>query len=300
MRRDVEADGSVEFQRVAAGSGFRRAVHHADLHPDLIDKDHHGVGFVDRGGELAQRLAHQPRLQARQRIAHFTLEFGARHQGRHRIHYQHVDRAGAHQRVADFQRLFAGVGLRDQQFVDIDAEFSGIDRVERVFGVDEGADAALALAFRHRMQRQRGLARGFRPVNLDHPPPRQSADAERDIEPERARGNRLDIHRAIVFCPASSPSPCRTGARSGKARRTGPWSCPWRILRRYAGQRRTLAGAPYGGDSLAGQTIALRQRETGRREHCTLFVLSSQYVLFGGGVLACFNPQWPNLNFAVA
>jgi hypothetical protein len=35
-------------------------------------------------------------------------------------------------------------------------------------------------------------------------------------------------------------------------------------------------------------------------EQCTLFVLSSQYVLLGERVLACFDPQWPNLNFAVA
>src|SRR5579872_6792412 len=36
---DVETDGSVEFQRVAAGGGFRRAIHHADLHPDLVDEE---------------------------------------------------------------------------------------------------------------------------------------------------------------------------------------------------------------------------------------------------------------------
>src|SRR5664279_680282 len=43
-----------------------------------------------------------------------------------------------------------------------------------------------------------------------------------------------------------------------------------------------IGRAPYGGDSLAGQT---GRRWTTRRvwpmEQCTLFVLSSQYVLFG-------------------
>jgi hypothetical protein len=50
-----------------------------------------------------------------------------------------------------------------------------------------------------------------------------------------------------------------------------------------------MGGAPYGGDSLAGQTggKGLNQR---LREHCTLFVPSSQYVLFSAVVLACFNP----------
>ena len=102
-----------------------RAVHHADLHADLVDEDHHGVGAVDRGGELAQRLAHQPRLQAGQGVAHLAFELGARHQRRDRIDHQHVDRAGAHQRVGDLERLLAGIGLRDQQVVDIDARACG-------------------------------------------------------------------------------------------------------------------------------------------------------------------------------
>jgi hypothetical protein len=35
-------------------------------------------------------------------------------------------------------------------------------------------------------------------------------------------------------------------------------------------------------------------------KHCTLFVLCSQYVLFGIGVLACFDPRWPISTAAVA
>src|SRR5690242_2757427 len=37
--------------------------------------------------------------------------------------------------------------------------------------------------------------------------------------------------------------------------------------------------APYGGDSLGGQTVNERRRQS---EQCTLFVPRSQYVLFGG------------------
>jgi hypothetical protein len=50
-----------------------------------------------------------------------------------------------------------------------------------------------------------------------------------------------------------------------------------------------MGGAPYGGDSLAGQTggNGLNQR---LMEYCTLFVPGSQYVLFRAPVLACFNP----------
>ena len=112
-------------------------------------------------GELAQRLAHQPRLKTGQGIAHLAFEFGFGRQRRNRIDHDDVDAARAHQRVGDFKRLFAGVRLGDQHFVDIDAQLLGIDRIERVFGVDIGGDAALLLGFGHGMQRQRRLARGI-------------------------------------------------------------------------------------------------------------------------------------------
>src|SRR6185312_7209224 len=60
---DVQTHGRVEFQGIAAGGGFRIAEHDADLHADLVDENHDGVGFGNGGGELAQRLAHQPRLK---------------------------------------------------------------------------------------------------------------------------------------------------------------------------------------------------------------------------------------------
>jgi hypothetical protein len=43
------------------------------------------------------------------------------------------------------------------------------------------------------VQAQRGLAGRLRSVDLDHPAARQAADAEGDIEPERAGGNGLDV-----------------------------------------------------------------------------------------------------------
>ncbi len=59
--------------------------------------------------------------------------------------------------------------------------------------VDERADAAALLGLGQHVQRQRGLARAFRPENFDDTPARQPTDAQRDIETERARGNRFDI-----------------------------------------------------------------------------------------------------------
>ncbi len=108
-------------------------------------KMHHAVRLGNRGGQLAQRLAHQTGLQARQAVAHFAFDFGARGQRRNRVDDENVDRAGTHQRVGDFKRLFAGIRLRDQEVLQVNAELAGIDRIKRVFSVDEGADATLLL-----------------------------------------------------------------------------------------------------------------------------------------------------------
>src|SRR5690606_25000722 len=119
---DVQAHRGIELERVAAGSGFRTLARHhdADLVAQLVDEDHHAVAALDVAGQLAQRLAHQSRLQAGKLVAHFALDLGARGERRHRVDHHHVDRVGAHQHVGDFQRLLAGVGLADQQVVDVD------------------------------------------------------------------------------------------------------------------------------------------------------------------------------------
>ena len=119
-------------------------------------------------------------------VAHLALELGLGRQSGDRIDHQHIDRAGAHQRVGDLERLLAGVRLGDQQILEIDAELPRIDRVERMLGIDEAANAAALLRLGDDVQSERGLARGFRAVNLDDAAARQPADAERDIEPERA------------------------------------------------------------------------------------------------------------------
>ena len=61
-----------------------------------------------------------------------------------RVDRDQVDRAGADQDVDDLERLLAVVGLGDEQLVDVDADPPRVDRVDRVLGVDEGADPAAA------------------------------------------------------------------------------------------------------------------------------------------------------------
>jgi len=93
------------------------------------------------------------------------------------------------QRVGDFERLLAVVGLRDEQVVDVHAEFLCVETVERMLGVDEGCDAARLLRLGDRMDRQRRLARRFGAVDLDDTPFGIAAHAERHVERDRPRGN---------------------------------------------------------------------------------------------------------------
>jgi hypothetical protein len=197
---DIQAHGRVELQCVAAGRHFRTLARHhdSDLHAQLVDEDHHRVRTLDVGGQLAQRLRHQARLQTGQLVAHLALDFGTWRQRRDRVDHDHVDCGRAHQHVGDLERLLAGVRLRDQQIVDIDAEFFGIARIERVFGVDECASTAELLRLGDDLQGQRRLARGLRTVDLDDAAARQAADAERDVERQRAGRNRIDRIRRPV------------------------------------------------------------------------------------------------------
>ena len=202
MRRMSSRDRGVELEGVAAGRGLGIAEHHADLLPDLVGEDHDAVGAVDAGGELAQRLAHEPGLQPHVGIAHLAFELGARHERGDAVDHHEIDRERADQRVGDLERLLAGVGLGDQHFVGVDAELLGVGGVEGVLGVDEGAGAAGLLGLGDAVQSERGLARGFGAVDLDDPAARQAADAEREVEAERAGGDGLDLDRLVALAEA--------------------------------------------------------------------------------------------------
>jgi hypothetical protein len=68
-----------------------------------------------------------------------------------------------------------------------------------VLGVDEGAGAGLALHLGDDLQGEGGLARRFRAVDLDHAAARQAADAQRDVQAERAGGDHLDVLDLLAF-----------------------------------------------------------------------------------------------------
>jgi hypothetical protein len=162
---------------------------------NLVGEDAEGVGAVEVAGELAHRLGHHPGLQADALIAHCALELGLRRKRGHRVDRHHVHRARADQQVGDLERLLAVVGLRDEQLVHVHADALGVGGVHGVLGVDERADAAHPLRAREHVVEQRGLAGGLGPEHLDDAAPGNAADAEGEVERQRAGGDGLDPHR---------------------------------------------------------------------------------------------------------
>src|SRR6267143_723163 len=183
---DVQAHRGVELERVPAGSGLRRPEDDADLHADLVDEHDRRPIAAHHGGQLAQRLRHEPRLQAHVLVAHFAFDLGLGHQRGHRVDHHQIDRSAAHQGLRDLQGLLAGVGLGDEQLLDLHAQLPGVSHVERVLRVDEGGAPALRLHLRDGMQRESRLPARLGPVDLHHPAARIPAAAQRDVQPQRA------------------------------------------------------------------------------------------------------------------
>ena len=104
---DVEPDAGVELQRATAGRRLRVAEHDADLLAQLVREDQRRLAAVDGAGQLAQRLAHEPCLEADEGVAHVALDLGPRHERRDRVDDDDVDAAGADQGLGDLEGLLA-------------------------------------------------------------------------------------------------------------------------------------------------------------------------------------------------
>ena len=137
-------------------------------------------------------------MEADEAVAHLALDLRARHERGDGVHHDHVDRAGAHERLSDLKCLLAGVRLGDEHILHIHAEGAGVADVERVLGVDERDLAARLLRLGEHVQRQRRLTGGFRPVNFDDTALGQAPDAEREVERQRARGDGLHVRGLLV------------------------------------------------------------------------------------------------------
>ena len=130
------------------------------------------------------------------------------------------------EQLGDLERLLAGVGLRHEQLVDVHADAPGVRRVHRVLRVDERADPAAPLRLGDHVVDERRLPRRLRPEDLDDAASRQPADAEGEVERERAGRDGADRHLRRV-AHSHHRALAEAAARSGRARRRAlpPGSC---------------------------------------------------------------------------
>ena len=151
-----------------------------------------GVRAAHGAGQLAQGLAHQPGLDADERVAHLAFDLGSRHEGRHGVEDDAVDAARADEGLGDLERLLAGVRLADEELVDVHPAGPGVAGIEGMLDVDERGHAAARLRLGDDVLADGGLARRLRAEDLGDPAARDATDAEGQVERDRAGRDRVD------------------------------------------------------------------------------------------------------------
>ena len=131
-------------------------------------------------------------------VAHLPFELRLGSEGGHGVDDEHVDSAGIDELLRNIEGLFAVVGLSDPEVIDIDTEFLGIETVEGMLGVDDGADAPLLLGLGDDVDRERGLTGGLRSVDFSDTATRQTSDSEGEVESDGSCGNGLHVGHFII------------------------------------------------------------------------------------------------------
>jgi hypothetical protein len=158
----------------------------------------------DRACELAERLRHETRLQTHVGVAHFAVQFGLGDERGDRVDDEHVDGAGADEGLGDFERLLAGVGLRDEEVVHVYTELFGVGGVESVLGIHERREAAVLLRLGDDLQCDGGFARGFRPEDLGDPAAGNAAHPQRSVEADGAGGDNCNRQKSFPGAKADN------------------------------------------------------------------------------------------------
>ena len=73
-----------------------------------------------------------------------------------------------------------------------------------MFGIDERGDTAQLLHLGDDLQAECGLSGRLRAIDLDNPTPWQAADAERNVQSQRAGGYHLDVYKRQMPCCRNS------------------------------------------------------------------------------------------------
>ena len=127
-------------------------------------------------------------MEADGRVADFPLDFGARDECGNGVDNDAVYCPRTNEHVANLERLLAGVGLRNEDFVNVYAEARRVYRIERMLGIDERNYTAERLRFCENLQGKRRFAAGLGTVYFDDATTGNASDAERGIKRKGPRG----------------------------------------------------------------------------------------------------------------
>ena len=195
---DIHTDGCIELQCLTAGRDLRVAVHDADLFTELVDEHNNTVGLCDRTCKLSERLAHQSCLKTDMGCAHIAVDFLLGNKRRNRVNDNDIDGTGTDERIGNFQRIFAAVRLGNEQIIDVDTECLCIQRIKRVFRVDECCFTAHLLGLGNDMQSNGRFTGGFRTVDFDNTSSRNTTDTKGKVKCKGTCRDRLDVHIDII------------------------------------------------------------------------------------------------------
>ncbi len=131
-------------------------------------------------------------------VAHVAVDFGLGGQGGHGVDDDDVDGTGTDQVVGNLQGLLAVVGLRNEEVVDVNTQFLGVEAVEGVLGVDEGGNAAGFLAFGDGVDGQGGLTGTLGAIDFYDAAAGESSDAQGHVEADAAGGDDVELFVGAV------------------------------------------------------------------------------------------------------
>ena len=83
--------------------------------------------------------------------------------------------------------------------MQIDTELLRILRIKGMLGIHKRTSAPGFLHLGNDLQRERGFARRFRPVDFDHPSARKPPHTQGNVQPERSGADRLNVFHGFTF-----------------------------------------------------------------------------------------------------
>src|SRR6516225_6781116 len=128
------------------------------------------------------------------RVAHLSLDFGARCQRRHRVDDNHINSIATYQRINDFKCLFAGIWLRNKQVSNIDAATFSVGAIKRMLSIDKSGIPPGALRIGDDMLAKSSLARRFRAINFGNTASRDASHAKGEVQRNRSRWDHLNMN----------------------------------------------------------------------------------------------------------